>query len=75
MVLDLLGAVDTESLRRVPIQQLDQERSGLGANFVREPKGVRQDLSVHLIGVLVIEWRETGELPVWSASHRRQSES
>jgi hypothetical protein len=54
---------------------LDQERSGLGANFVREPKGVRQDLSVHLIGVLVIEWRETGELPVWSASHRRQSES
>lgn len=62
MIFDLLSAVDTESLRRVPIQQLNQERSGLGANFVREPKGVRQDLSVHLIGVLVIEWRETGEL-------------
>lgn len=62
MVLDVERTVDAQPLGRVPIEEPDEERAGLGANLLREAERVLQNLAVHLVRVLVIKGRETGEL-------------
>ena len=60
MGLDLGRAAGTHALFRVPIEQAGEEvlRGGRDDLGPREMQGLREDLSVHLVGVLVVEGRE-----------------
>jgi len=49
---------------------LCKERPGLRSDLFGEAERVREDLAVHLIGVLVIEGGKTGELGIVSKDRK-----
>jgi len=62
MVLDIRRSVDSQPMSWIPVEQTDEKRPSFGPNLLGEPKRILEDLAVHLVGVLVVEGRETGEL-------------
>ena len=61
MSLDLVCAVHAQPLRRIARQQPAQDALSRGADALSEHQGVLEDLLVHVVGVLVIVRRETGQ--------------
>lgn len=61
MVLDILGAVDTESLARISVEQTSQKRPGFGTNAIGEAQRFGENLAVHFVGVFVVEGRKTSK--------------
>lgn len=60
MRLDLSGSVGTQPALRIPVQQSREEipRGGWDNIAAREGERFLQDLAVHLVGVLIVEWRQ-----------------
>lgn len=61
--LDLCGTVGTKTTLGITIKQARQEIPSSGGNNVAAREGQRflQNLAVHLVGVLIVERRQTGQ--------------
>lgn len=57
MILDILCAIHAQPPRRVSIEQECQYGTRFRSHVIGEPKGILQDLAVHFVGILVVEWR------------------
>lgn len=62
MILDVLSAIDTQPSRWVTVKQKCQHGTRFRSHIVGESKGILQDLAVHLVCILVVEWRQTSKL-------------
>lgn len=63
MRLDLGGAVGTQPALRITIEQASEKVASSRGNDIaaREGQGFLEDLAVHLIGILIVEWRQARE--------------
>jgi hypothetical protein len=56
MVPNILCSPDTQSLCRIPVEQLSKEITSFRAHSIGESKWVGQDFAIHFIRVFIVEW-------------------
>jgi hypothetical protein len=56
MIPNVLCSPDTQSLCRIPVEQLSEEITSFRTHSIGESKWIRQDFAIHFIRVFIVEW-------------------